>query len=311
MSIADNIHYFTATRKLSVSDDGLGMNNTAVFGEVIYQKTPREMIELGFMVQPRFHIVKAKQDTNKAVSVLEAFREHDLIIREHNADTTGKMLVCCNGTKPVEEIRNSSYIQQAIKNEDITVFSITSEFGCHINNVAYQNRDEFLKILRAHKGKAIVLHVNILTEGIDIPDMSGVLYLRDMTICRFGQSQGRSTRPLAEDLPLPINLRKKQFSYVIVVEYEDDLGSRDHSANIIDMMYNMRELGFNPEEIEVLGQDIGMNVDSEIEDTNQKTRRAYQIGSGADILGHVIEAEGLARLVTDPVEVLDAWLSEE
>ena len=46
---------------------------------------------------------------------------------------------------------------------------------------------------------AILFHYDILTEGIDLPAITGVLPLRDLPLIKLIQNVGRSVRLLKED----------------------------------------------------------------------------------------------------------------
>jgi superfamily II DNA or RNA helicase len=291
-NISNRIHYFTATQKITTSKVGLGMNNTEVFGDVIYRKTPREMIEAGFMVQPRIHSVLAGKETSISKITMDAFIEHSKYVYGD-----AKMLVCCNGTKTVEEIRNNADFKAWAKSEGITIFSVTSKYGAWIDETDYK-RDEFLTVLKNHSTKAIVLHVAILTEGIDVPDMTGVVFVRNMALCRFLQSLGRTTRKLAVDFGKSFEDCVKKFAYAVVIDRVDDGESQDQYSNLTKMVRDMREAGFEAKETIYTESDIGTDADVDLEDTNQRDRRVKALKTAMDEVDHEIEAEEIASIVS-------------
>ena len=54
----ENIFFFTATEKHSESDEGYGMNNESIYGEILYYMSPRQAIDDGLILRPRMQIVR-------------------------------------------------------------------------------------------------------------------------------------------------------------------------------------------------------------------------------------------------------------
>ena len=65
----DKQFFFTATAIYSDSDKGKGMQNTSVYGEILYSMTPKEAIERGKMIRPRIHLVKSKEELLKLILI--------------------------------------------------------------------------------------------------------------------------------------------------------------------------------------------------------------------------------------------------
>ena len=258
----NRIHFFTATQKVTDGDleGGRGMHNTDFYGDVIYRQTPNEMIRDGFMVRPRIHFEKCEGNAKWSDMVKDAFVHHSAQLTElQNA----KMLVCCNGSKTIQEICTPPFMGWC-KEEGIKLFDISSAFGPRIDGVEV-SRNDFLKDLKDHKSKAIVLHINILTEGIDVPDMSGVMFIRNMEMSRLLQSIGRATRPDVRDLdsdymPLhsaaDIDKMVKPYAWAIVAEREGE----EDKANIKTHIQDMRRAGFYAEETVIVAYDKGVGT---------------------------------------------------
>lgn len=295
-SVTERIHYFTATQKTSSSTTkGLGMNNGDVYGEVIFRRIPKQMIELGRMVAPRIHSAVGEKDVNVAALITKAFDEHQQQINvDAGVEVDAKVMVCCNGTMPLEQIRNNKDLQKWANDNNVTVFAITSKYGAWKNNEKYEKRDKFLQDLRNHTGRALILHVAILTEGIDVPDMSGVLFLRDMGMCRFLQSLGRTTRMLSCDIGKTVGDRRKKFAYAIIIDIIDDAEVADQYSNLRKMTVSMREAGFDAVEPVISGYDKGVDVDNDIESTNLRERRIRQWNELNTQIDQEIEAEQIA-----------------
>lgn len=219
------------------------MQNEDFYGPTIFTRTPREMIEAGWIVAPRLHVEYAPNDKTEGALVASAYLEHSKHVA-YNA----KLLVCCNGNSTIDKIVNDlKFIEETQKN-NITVFRISSKGGAWIDGVNYtKDRSEFFDKLRAHTGRAIVLHINILTEGIDVPDFSGVMLLRNMELARFMQSVGRSMRKHADDKDLAIadfaNWLKKD-AWVILVEKENTSEDTDRNTDLKCNLQRMRDAGY-------------------------------------------------------------------
>jgi superfamily II DNA or RNA helicase len=256
------IHFFTATQKVTDGDElgGRGMKNISFYGEVVYRQTPNEMIKAGFMVRPRIHYERCESTAKWADMVWDAFEHHSTQLTEQQKP---KLLVCCDGSKTIQEICTSEFMNSC-KSNNIRLFDISSAFGPRIDGESV-GRGDFLEELREHKGKAIVLHINILTEGIDVPDMSGVMFIRNMEMSRLLQSIGRSTRPDPRDLdsdymPLysasEIEKLVKPYAWAIIAERD----GVNEKANIEVIIRNMRRAGFLAEETVILAYDKGANT---------------------------------------------------
>lgn len=302
------IHFFTATQKITGNEHGNGMDNEKFYGSVIFRRTPREMIDAGFMIRPRLHWEKAPEETTWSQMVSQAFETHQKKLKKgYNA----KILVCCDGSKTVLDLindwnfynwRNTKYgnfdVESQQTDDPVTLFSIASheDIQCQIDGVKV-TRNEFLKRLKNHKGKAIVLHINILTEGIDVPDFSGVMFIRNMGLSRFLQSVGRATRRHIKDVGKEVLKFKKWFkpyAWVIVAER----GDSDKTANLTTIVHNMRQAGFEPMEEVVIAFDRGTGDNAEFDMTNvTEEDRKSTFGKLFDI-EHKIEMEKIAALPT-------------
>lgn len=294
----ERIHFFTATQKITTGDYGNGMNNESFYGPVVFRCTPREMIDQGFMVRPRIHYERAEAEAPWSRMVSDAFEEH-----QKNVSYNAKMLVCCNGSKTIKEISDAPGFREWCKEQSITVFSISSAYGAKIDD-KYVDRNEFLDTLRNHIGKAIILHINILTEGIDIPDISGVMFIRNMGLTRFLQSLGRSTRVLKDDAGKPTDnfdvnssAWKKPYSWVIIAERDGD--NEGKTSALEDNILKMREAGFEPTEEVVIAIDRAKKEKAEFKPCNEKDPKVR--GTFADFfdIEHNIEIEKFAALSID------------
>lgn len=233
---SDRKYFFTATTRESASPEGRGMNNVDTYGENIFTMSPREAIDGGAMVRPRLHIVTGRNgeqytendvDTSLGKLVIESFKQH-----EYAMDTgtdAAKMLIASRGTEDVRKIINSEEIQRAIQS-GVDVFAVVSnaEIGNWVNGEK-MNRNDFLTRLREvgndNTKRMIIIHYDILTEGIDVPGITAVMPMRKMSKAKFIQTFGRAARLDPDDRrrfatgeiqPHELNKMDKPFAYVIL-----------------------------------------------------------------------------------------------
>ena len=292
------MHFFTATQKVTKGDNGNGMNNESFYGPVVFRRSPRQMIDEGYMVRPRIHYEIAESGAAWSRMVADAYTKHQLFIG-YNA----KMLVCCNGTKTIKEIIDSPGFMDWCAVEKITVFAISSAHGASINRMVV-DRNKFLKQLKEHVGKAIILHINILTEGIDVPDITGVMFIRNMGLTRFLQSLGRATRVLKLDNGKATdNFDKnsstwvKPYAWAIVAERSGD--NEGKTADLHKMVEDMRVAGFEPFEEVVIAVDRAGGTEAEFKPCNEKDPKIMSTFADLFDIQHNIELERLAALSND------------
>jgi len=284
--------FLTATPAFSDSDDGTGMNNEKEYGKVIYRKSPKQMIEAGEIVPPFIHQViidEYKMKKNKAIALTndnlmsvdiekdvefmtlvieESFNEHIKKIKEYSCSPEKigtKMLVVCKGDDTFQGFFKSEGFRLMRKNrKDIKFLGISSRFGAWIDGeqVPIQGgwyKEQFMLALKNLKPKdnAIILHIDMLGEGIDVPGITGVLPFRDLGIIKSCQTLGRAMRLISEDRISFYNGSReardtkkmvKPFAWVIIPVYS--INHKDQKERVIKIAKQIRdEIGFMPFEM--------------------------------------------------------------
>lgn len=234
--------FFTATQKITTSTAGLGMNNPLLFGDVIYQVEPKVLIKRGIIVEPRLHILYADGIRADGVSIASKKKstEHDResnfdavkeIIQKQGKLTIGydeKILVACKDADEVSYLAKKFIADPDF--EDYSVFYTSSKMG-NWHGKKKLTRKEFLEHLNARKGKALIFHYDILSEGIDVDGISGVVFLRAMGIAKTLQTIGRAVRVLKNERSIPIEQRLKQHAWVSVpLVSGDGVDSEDYQS---------------------------------------------------------------------------------
>ena len=304
-------YYFTATLKDTASDKGLGMNNEELFGPIIYQKSPAELIKAGEILRPRIHLVHVNSDENDdeinadATAIVDGFTEH----RIHNNIGT-KLLVITKGSEHLNDIVNHPKIQRLLRlRPALQIFDISSEYKPRINGKEVK-RKEFLEELQSLDDlkEAIIFHINILTEGIDVPGITGIMPLTNLKLSRFLQTLGRATRLYLNDRikiynkelePSDTEEFIKAYAWILIPFY-NEIGE-DIKNSIFEMTTYLRTFGFNPREDIVIKQLRGRAIPDSLENINEKDTRAKALFDIALEVEHSIETEETANKLNEEV----------
>ena len=189
---ANGKFFFTATERYTASTKGRGLNNETFYGTRLYYITPAELIKLGLIVPPRLHVMHcATRSAEDSIisEVLELAVEQDKLTRP-NLDFS-KILFAMKGTSDVKEIEDqSNEIHNVMPDHDIC--TITSRTGAKINGVKIR-REDFLKEIKSRKN-CLIFHYDILSEGIDVDDITGVCLMRNLGLAKLLQTIGRAVR---------------------------------------------------------------------------------------------------------------------
>jgi hypothetical protein len=306
-------YFFTATMIMTPSDKGRGMNNELLYGKVLYEMLPIEAIALGKMVRPRLHVVTTEgvyntDDYNRSLNhiIKDSFEQHQQVLIK--TKQTPKLLISTKGTQDIVGFIDSmEYRELRQSGVDVYAVSSTDEVGNQINGEQVR-RPEFLKRLKLdgenHDKKLIVLHYDILAEGIDVSGFTGIMPLRTLSKSKFLQTYGRSARPDKQDRirldagEITVNdLDKlnKPYAYIIIPNIIHS--NEDDKANMVQLITELRSYGFEPSEDIVSSSRVhGIPEHEELDGLNAVAHRIPKIGQLINNLHADIEAEELAKL---------------
>jgi len=308
--ISDRILFFTATMQTTSSDQGKGMNNKDRFGEVLLERIPREMIEEGYMVRPRMHIIKFDQDLDKkelidnaGKIVAETFEQHEYI-----SHMRGKIFVTCTGTPMIQSIIQNKEIANLKRKKGVSIYAVASdpEVGNQIDGVKY-SRQEFLHRLKEDgrdNGKGmVILHIDILTEGIDVPGITGILPFKSLKKSKFIQTFGRASRVSPYDLESfeagkythnDLDKMIKPYAWVLIPDIEGE----DSAEDIREMVKDLRSFSFDPSEDIFISNEKGkMPPVTLMDPQSTPDTRNKALQEVLDELHHEFEQEEIAKLI--------------
>lgn len=261
-AVWDNIKrkfFFTATRK--VIGETLGQNDFDFYGPVLYEMPPRNAVNVGEVVAPHIHIVKPLLEDNievdkanigmKIKTVMESFIAHEARVKEASISPetiAGKLLITNSGLDEIRGIVSDKIFRNWCFENNINVFSFSSKDGeAHNfdNNISREDMLERMNSLKSNE-RAILFHYDILTEGIDLPAITGVMLMRStIPFIKLLQNLGRACRLHPDDrkklyageiAPKQYGSMVKPNSWVILPVYLND-----HWQYVQDIISNLRK----------------------------------------------------------------------
>ena len=312
---------YTATQKTA---HRIGMENEELWGKTIAKMSPREAVEKGLIVRPR-NIVQcsknpiSEEDARKSFS---RFIKSDWeALKKVNHKAKNKMLVKTRGTDDMKIFIESKECESFVE-DGVHVFVIGSNKNIDnwYNGEVYK-RTEWLENLQTigadETAEMIVLHFDILSEGIDVPGFTGISLYSCPELDKFIQNFGRVARLNTNDRD---NLDKgkisidnlddwkKPYAWVITHKYNDI--DKSQSDAISEMVSHLREYGFDPVRDVIISEQRGIMDDEPMEDLLDDSTKRIIHGKLVDEyeLYFRLEDEKDARLTAlesnEPIEKL-------
>ena len=200
---ADRCYFFTATPKHSVTVFKPGMNDTAVYGNVICNVPAPQLVEEGYILPPKVIVKELPQgdfkltdcenlletiDNCKSVNVIDGLVD--------GSSNLKKILVAARSTKQIVRLVSQSDFCSQLEDRGYNWMYITSKTGAIINGKKV-SREKFFKTLNQwgqDDTRFVIMHHSILSEGINVKGLEAVLFMRNMDYIGISQSIGRVIR---------------------------------------------------------------------------------------------------------------------
>jgi superfamily II DNA or RNA helicase len=200
--------FFTATpihcRQDGVDDVGRGMDNEEFYGKELIQISPREAIDEGNILPPIVHTIKLVKGKSTDHNVIKAaFLAHrEKILKYSHGKIGPKLLISTQGVEDmISLVKNDKFCRWS-KDSGFPVIAFSSKgYFLDGDELTRKSAISFLQNLDDEES-AIILHYDILTEGIDLPNITGILPLRELNKVKFLQTAGRAARLQKEDRKL-------------------------------------------------------------------------------------------------------------
>ena len=187
---ADRCYFFTATPKHSLTVFKPGMNDGAVYGQVICNVPAPQLVDEGYILPPKVVVQQLPQGDFKQSD------EKNLLdtIDDNEVD---KILIAARSTKQIVRLVSQSDFCFQLRERGYHWMYITSKTGAIIDGKKV-SREVFFKTLNQWGTEAnrkfVVMHHSILSEGINVKGLEAVLFMRNMDYIGISQSIGRVIR---------------------------------------------------------------------------------------------------------------------
>lgn len=306
--------FFTATPKDveeqylkdNESSDVFLMNNIDIFGD-IYTIPFVKCVKSAYICKPVIHIahpvdyqdgINYDSIGNKAKFVTDTFKSHEKWLKSVSFlpnEIEPKVLVRCESVPHMWDMYKKLI---DIVPKDIIVCAGASYNSGGDDKHAFgdewvSNRDEFIKKIQTVKDtqKMIILNFDIFSEGINVPGITGVLFLQGKmpSIAKVIQNVGRSTRLHKFDRD---RLRNGEISVddyskwvkpycAVIIPYWDNT-SEFTKRLLADAVRKLRDSWeFDPHFILSVGDDMadgdGENYDEGLNNLNKSNKKAKLI----------------------------------
>lgn len=250
---ADRCYFFTATRKTSVTVAKPGMNDVEVYGNIICRVAAPELISGGYIVPPKVYAHKSKTADECGGCPYE--RDKHNLINIINTYGMDKVLVVSKKTKDIIGLTTQTDFQLQMKQMGYDVLHISSKFGAFINNQKV-NREVFFDTLNAYgkdtDKKFVVLHFDILAEGLNISCLNGVVFQRSTDYIKILQTVGRAVRLDPRDskgiregkiTPGAVNTYSKSYGLVVTPVFDKvGVSTATKINNCLDTVFTQGEI---------------------------------------------------------------------
>jgi hypothetical protein len=241
LNLFSSRHFFTATPKYSHydSEDNACMNNEQAYGKIIYEIKPKELIVRGIISSFRIQNVdfpysfdEEELGEHSGDFLVKVFKTHQQDINdlcrnpEYKGRLGAKLLVLTKGSEQTRILMSNGFVD--IMNEiGVAVFTTMSHQTIK-KQIHYPGQPTRFNVpphiwLREMKewcnkieNKAILIHYNQLTTGIDVPGLTGMVSLRSTIKDKGLQNLGRTLRLLKEDRGVPFDKRIKPESIIMI-----------------------------------------------------------------------------------------------
>ena len=225
--------FFTATPRISNSDEEIGMNNEYVYGKVLEQVPAPELVNKGYILPPKVVVKQLEMIRDRKANCDD---DADNILKTIDDQNVNKILICVRRTSQITNMVSDSKLTTELYARGYNWMYITAKTGAVINGIKVSREDFFTTLNTWGKEddrKFIVMHHSILSEGVNVSGLEAALFLRNMDFITISQTIGRVIRKGGE---------KKQFGIVCVPVYDRVGITTSKSVNaVVDTIFNRCE----------------------------------------------------------------------
>ena len=230
---ADRCYFYTATPKHSLTITKPGMNDGAVYGQVLVNVPAPELVEQGYILPPKVVVKELPMINGRKVMYAD---DCDNLIETIDDNKIDKTLICARTTKQIINLLTHSDFCVQLYQRGYSWMTITSKTGAIIDGKKV-NREQFFDTLNAWgkdpEKKFVVIHHSILSEGINVSGLEAVIFMRNMDYIGISQSIGRVIR---------LGDKSKTFGLVCIPTYDAvGIGTARKVQAVVDVVFNKGE----------------------------------------------------------------------
>ena len=248
---ANRCYFFTATPKHSLAMGKAGMNDAAVYGQVICKVPAPELVAGGYIVPPKVIVKQLEMVTGKQTNF---DRDAENLLETIDDNAVGKILVCAKTTKQIVSLVSETDFCSELNQRGYSWMYITAKTGAVIDGKKV-NREVFFDTLSSwgkdNSKKFVVLHHSILSEGINVSGLEAVLFMRSMDYIGISQTIGRVIRLHHDDAkalrsgaiqPGAVDTYTKSFGLVCIPVYSKvGISTAQKVQAVVDTIFSKGE----------------------------------------------------------------------
>ena len=221
----DRCYFFTATPKHSLSVSKPGMNDSAVYGQVICNVPAPKLVEEGYILPPKVVVKQLPQGDFKQ-------SDEQNLLETIDDNALNKILIAARSTKQIVRLVTQTNFCKELEERGYNWMYITSKTGAIINGKKV-SREKFFEILNqwgTDNTRFVIMHHSILSEGINVKGLEAVLFMRNMDYIGISQSIGRVIR---------LGGAQKTFGLVCVPVYDKvGISTAKSVQAVVDTVFN-------------------------------------------------------------------------
>ena len=227
---ADRCYFYTATPKHSLTITKPGMNDGAVYGQVLVNVPAPELVEQGYILPPKVVVKELPMINGRKVMYAD---DCDNLIETIDDNNIDKTLICARTTKQIINLLTHSDFCAELYQRGYSWMTITSKTGAIIDGKKV-DREKFFDTLNAWgkdpSKKFVVIHHSILSEGINVSGLEAVIFMRNMDYIGISQSIGRVIR---------LGDKSKTFGLVCIPTYDRvGISTAKKVQAVVDVVFN-------------------------------------------------------------------------
>jgi len=210
--------FYTGT-PVKVAAQEESMDNVDLFGEILAEVPPSELIPFGYIVPPRLRTVNIKNKRvgntpDYATCIAETFKDQMALLHKKFVH---KMLVAMPTTLVFNDIMDElPNIRHLVGNHNLDVYYVTADTAVK-NGRVFSDRETALEDFDTNPNPSIIIHCDTLAEGIDVDGIAGVLIMRGLGMSKAIQTVGRAARPSIRDIKKNGEIRKNRIKTECII----------------------------------------------------------------------------------------------